>query len=118
MAMVRGIFVLTVLVVAPLGVWGCSQGNTGSQAERIRALEAKCAKLEDDYRAAATVRDQAKKKTANLEEEVAKLRDDFEAQKKQLQTERDTAKQVAKERHELRQVVEARTTERDALQTR
>ena len=107
----RGTFLLTVLVVATLGVWGCGQGGSSSQAERIRALEAKCAKLEDDYRAAATVRDQARKKTAGLEEERAELQKDLEDKGKQLQL-------VTKERDELRQNVEVRTTERDVLQTR
>src|SRR5713101_4755431 len=106
MALVRGIFVLTVLVVATLGVWGCSQGNSGTQAERIRALEARCAKLEDDYRTAATVRDQARKKAATLEEERAQLQKDLEAQTKQLQAEQEAAKLVVKERDELRLVVE------------
>jgi chromosome segregation ATPase len=107
----RGTFLLTVLVVATLGVWGCGQGSSSSQAERIRALEAKCAKLEDDYRGAATVRDQARKKTAGLEDERAQLQNDLEDKGKQLQL-------VTRERDELRQNVEARTTERDVLQTR
>jgi chromosome segregation ATPase len=107
----RGTFLLTVFVVATLGIWGCGQGNSSSQAERIRALEAKCAKLEDDYRTAATVRDQARKKTAGLEDERTQLQKDLEDKDKRLQL-------VTKERDELRQSVEARTTERDVLQTR
>ncbi len=117
--MVRGNSLFIVIVVATLGVWGCGQGGSaGGQAERIRSLEAKCAKLEDDYRAAATVRDQARKKATTLEEERAQLQKDLETKTKQLQTEQGVAKVVATERDELRAVADSRATERDVLQTR
>ena len=62
---------LIVLLVAAIGLWGCSQGpgQSAIQAERIKALEIKCAKLEDDYKAAASARDQARRKITTLEEE-------------------------------------------------
>ncbi len=109
---------MILLVVATLGIWGCAQGNGASQAERIRALEAKCAKLEDDYRSAATVRDQARKKTATLEEERGQLQKELEALHKQSQTEQEAAKLVLKERDELRAIIDSRTSERDVLQVR
>jgi|SRR5258707_1894217 TolA-binding protein len=110
--MVRGNHLVVVIVVATLGLWGCAQGNSAvTQAERIHALEARCSRLEDDYRAAVTVRDQARKKTTTLEEQLAQLQKDFAAQQ-------ETAKQVVKERDELRQAVESRTSERDLLQSR
>jgi septal ring factor EnvC (AmiA/AmiB activator) len=110
--MLRGNHLAVVIVVTTLGLWGCAQGNSAAtQAERIRALEARCSKLEDDYRAAVTVRDQARKKTATLEEQFMQLQKDLAAQQ-------EAAKQVAKERDELRQIVESRTSERDVLQTR
>jgi outer membrane murein-binding lipoprotein Lpp len=83
---------LVVLCVAAFGLWGCAQGSAGGIAERIKALEAKCSKLEDDYQAAATARDAAKKKAAAL------------------QNERDNIRQ------ELDQQLTTRTAERDALQ--
>ena len=107
----RGTALLTVIVVATLGMWGCSQGSSASQAERIRALETKCAKLEDDYRTAASVRDQARKKTIGLEDERTQLQKDLEDKGQLLQ-------RMTKERDELRQSVEARTTERDLSQAR
>jgi chromosome segregation ATPase len=117
--MVRGKYLLIALVLATLVLWGCNQGgNSGGQAERIKSLEARCAKLEDDYRAAATVRDQARKKAQTLEEDLAQLQKDFAAQKKQRETEQEEANVVTKERNELRQIVESRTSERDVLQTR
>ena len=108
---------LLVLLVAAVGVWGCSQANPGqsaAQAEQIKALQTKCNKLEDDYKAAAAARDQARKRVATLEEE----RTQIDEQVAQLQKEVEAGKLVTKERDELRQQVESRTGERDTLQAR
>jgi septal ring factor EnvC (AmiA/AmiB activator) len=106
--MIRAKRALAVLVVASLGLWGCAQGpgNGTVTVERVRALETKSAKLEDDFRAAVTVRDQLKKKLVALEEQ----RQQMEKQVEQLQ-------QAAREREELRQQLTARTGERDNVQT-
>jgi septal ring factor EnvC (AmiA/AmiB activator) len=110
--MLRGNHLAVVIVATSLFVWGCAQGNSAAtQAERIHALEARCSKLEDDYRAAVTVRDQARKKTAALEEQLAQLQKDFAAQQ-------ENVKLVVRERDELRQAIESRTSERDLLQSR
>ncbi|MCI0458689.1 MAG: hypothetical protein L0Z62_17160 [Gemmataceae bacterium] len=96
---------LVLFVVVSLGIWGCAQGNgpaTGSA--RLRDLEARHAKLEEDYRATVAARDQARKKVTALEQERTALVQQVE----RLQ-------QVVKERDELRQQVASRTTERDAL---
>jgi chromosome segregation ATPase len=101
---------LIVAVVAMLGIWGCAQGPGGShvaQAERLRALEGKCGKLEEDYRAVAGARDQFRKRAAALEEERGKL-----------QQELAVLNGVVQERDELRRQVASRTGERDALQAR
>src|SRR5262245_10107625 len=97
-----------VLVVASLGLWGCAQGtgNGVVSVERMRALETKNAKLEDDFRAALTVRDQLKKKLVALEEQ----REHLDKQVEQLQV-------AAKDRDDLRQQLTARTGERDNAQT-
>lgn len=99
---------LAVLAVASFGLWGCAQGpaNGSANAERIRALEAKLAKLEDDFRTTVAARDQLKKKLTTADEERAKLAQQVE----QLQA-------VVKERDEARQQLTARTGERDSLQT-
>ena len=91
--------VLVILLVATLGVWGCAQGpaNHSAQGEKIRNLESKCAKLEEDYRAVAAARDQARKRATTLEAE---------------------RQATACERDELRVQVKARTGERDTLQGR
>jgi chromosome segregation ATPase len=98
-----------VMVVAASGLWGCAQGPAGSaaQSERLRALEAKCAKYEEDYRAVATARDQAKKAVTSLEQEKARIQ-------RQLALKQE----VEKEREDLRKQVEARSAERDVLQAR
>ena len=100
----------TVMLVAALGVWGCARGpasHYAAQAERIRALENKCAKLEDDYRAVAGARDLARKRLSALEEQCDRLQ-------KQVADHRA----VVKERDGFRQQLEARTGERDLLQSR
>lgn len=101
---------LIVTVVAMLGTWGCAQGPANShapQAERLRALEGKCVKLEEDYRAVAGARDQFRKRVAALEEERGKLQQELAAQNA-----------LRRERDELRRQVATRTSERDALQAR
>jgi hypothetical protein len=101
---------LIVVMVAALGLWGCAKGSGGhstAQAERIRALEGKCARFEEDYRAVAAARDQARKRLAGLEEERARMRKELDLQRK-----------VVAERDLLAQQVRVRVSERDALQLR
>jgi uncharacterized coiled-coil DUF342 family protein len=105
--MARANKALVVLVVAVLGLWGCSQQPGPGGLERTKALESKIGKLESDYKAVATARDQARKKLAEAEEGRLKLQQTLEEQQQQL----------AKERDDLKQQVAARTSERDTLQT-
>jgi TolA-binding protein len=107
--MTRGGKALSVMLVALVGLWGCARGPVGlsAQAERIRSLETKCARLEDDYRAVASARDQARKQLAALESEKAKLQK--ELADKQI---------IVKERDSLRQQIASRTSERDNLKLR
>lgn len=99
---------LAILAVACLGIWGCAQGPAGAKgdAERIKALEAKNARLEDDYRAVTASRDQLRKKLASVEQQQAQLR-----------TEIDQLQIAAQERDQLQQQVKLRITERDSVQT-
>jgi chromosome segregation ATPase len=101
--MARANKALVVLLVAVLGLWGCAQRPAPGSLERIKSLEAKIAKLEDDYKAAATARDQARKKLADADEQRTRLQQDLEQQ--------------TKERDDLKQQVTARTAERDTLLT-
>jgi hypothetical protein len=107
--MTRGSKVLSVMLVAILGLWGCARGPVGQSAtaDRIRSLETKCTKLEDDYRSVAGARDQARKQVDALKAEQARL-----------QKELADKQAVLKERDDLRQQVSTRTNERDNLQQR
>ena len=105
---------LGVLVVACLGLWGCAQGpaNGSASSERLRALETKFAKLEDDFRAAVAVRDQLRKKLTAAEEQRAQLSQQLE----QLQAAVKERDELRHERDALQGQLTARTTERDAVQ--
>jgi Tfp pilus assembly protein PilN len=105
--MKRILMVLAVFGVALSGVWGCARGPVpaGTAAvERIKALEEKNARLEEENRAAAASSVQFKRKLTETEEQQTRLQQDVET----LQT-------AAKERDQLKQVVQQRTGERDAL---
>jgi chromosome segregation ATPase len=101
--------VMIIVVVTTVGVWGCSQGESKSTAarhlDRIKALEAKCAALEQECKSATCAREEAEQRVASLEQERSKW-----------MKEAEEMKCVARERDELKQVVAARTTERDAYQ--
>jgi len=104
--MSQGKFVILLLVVGSLGVWGCAQSaGNGANAERIRALETKIARLEDDFKASIAVREQLRKKLTSVEEERA-----------QLSQQVDQLQAVVKERDNLKQQLTLRTSERDAVQ--
>jgi chromosome segregation ATPase len=100
--------VMILLVIGLLGAWGCAQGptNGSASAERLRALEAKISRLEDDFKSAVAVREQMKKKVATLEDEKNVLGQQVE----QLQA-------VVKERDEIKNALASRTSERDLAQT-
>lgn len=95
---------LVVAMVSLLGLWGCAKGpsNGAAAAERVKFLEGKVGKLEGDFRAVASARDQIKSQLTALEE-----------QRNQLQEE---MAKIQKDRDLLRVQVTARTGERDALQ--
>ena len=99
---------LSVLVVACLGLWGCAQGaaNGRASAERLRALETKIAKLEGDFRAVVSEREQLRKRLTAAEQERTELGQQVE----RLQL-------AARERDELRQQLTVRTSERDSVQS-
>jgi septal ring factor EnvC (AmiA/AmiB activator) len=89
---------LAVIVVASLGLWGCARGpgNGAVTVERIRALETKIAKLEDDFHASVVQRDQLKKKLAAAEEERAQFMKDRDELKHQLNGVQDRFDQFRK----------------------
>jgi septal ring factor EnvC (AmiA/AmiB activator) len=95
---------LIILVAGSLGIWGCAQ-NQSANAERIRALENKIARLEEDFKASVAVREQLRKRLTAVEEERTLLAQQVE----QLQI-------VVKERDDLKVQLTQRTNERDTAQ--
>src|SRR5262249_39238053 len=84
--------VIGVGVVLIVGIWGCSESPSRS-AEKIKALEAKVNRLEEDFRSASASRDQFRKKLAEMEQEQAQLkqeRDELQSTLKTRTAERDT----------------------------
>jgi chromosome segregation ATPase len=95
---------LVLLVVVTLGLWGCAQGTGHAPGSaRMRDLESRHAKLEEDYRGAVAARDQARKELEALEQERTALLQQLE--------------QANKDREDLRQQVAARAGERDNFQS-
>jgi TolA-binding protein len=92
-----------VLVIAVFGVWGCSRApsadsGSAATAEKLKAVETKLARLEDDFRATASARDQLSKKLIAAEEARTALQmqmnKELKAKEEQLQgrtAERDQA---------------------------
>jgi septal ring factor EnvC (AmiA/AmiB activator) len=98
----KALFVL--MLAAVVGLWGCTQNRGGNSSARVRDLEARNTKLEEDYRVAVTDAAQVRKKLASAEEQVALAAQ----QAKELQT-------VAAERDQLRKQLTTTTTEKTAL---
>ncbi len=91
---------LAIIAVAMFGLWGCSKGTSDpANAEKVKSLEAKVAKLEDEYRSALSQRDQVRKKLTLAEEDQAKLNREITTLQKSL-AEKD-------------EIIKLRTTERD-----
>ncbi|HEX3150337.1 MAG TPA: hypothetical protein VHR66_19830 [Gemmataceae bacterium] len=90
-----------VLVIAVFGIWGCSRtpspdSGSGATAEKLKAVEAKLARLEDDFRAAASARDQLSKRLIAAEEARTALQ-----------------MEMNKELKAKDELIQARTAERD-----
>ena len=96
-----GVFLVTVF-----GLWGCARGpatNGNTSNDKVRALEAKTAKLEEDLKNALASKDQLRKKLS-----------DSEDAQNQLQHEIERINTMVKERDNM---IKTRTTERDLVQT-
>lgn len=99
------------LVLTVLGLWGCSRAPSdggSAQAEKLKAVETKLARLDDDFRAAASARDQLHKKLQASDE----ARTALTAQVERLTREGKAKDDLLKVRDEQ---VAARTAERDQV---
>jgi hypothetical protein len=93
------------IALATLGFWGCAQNRSGaSTAARLKELESRYAKLEEDYQAVVLGSETIRKRLAAVEAQRAELAHKVE----KLQA-------VVKERDELKEQVAIRTGERDVL---
>jgi chromosome segregation ATPase len=95
-----------VMIVMLCGLWGCSRApsadsGSAATAEKLKAVETKLARLEDDFRAASSARDQLSKKLIAAEEARTAM---------QAQIERMNREAKAKDEQ-----LTARTAERDQL---
>jgi chromosome segregation ATPase len=100
-------FFLLILIVFTIGVWGCARqaGNSPGLA-RLRDLESRNAKLEEDYKTVLAQRDQERSAAAAFSKKCSELTAELE----QLRA-------VAQERDDLQKQIAALTAERNAVQT-
>lgn len=115
--MSRAKLALVMSLLAILGLWGCAKEGPrrDSSTARIKALEANYANLESkntnlekELQKAGEERDQTLRKLATLEKERKALLD---SQKSEVQA-------LRRQRDEMRQELQARTTERDSVQSK
>jgi len=102
---------LALLALASLGLWGCTHQKNGATNTKIRELEARYQKLEEDYHVVVAAADSSRKRISQLERERSDLKQQL-ADLKVVAQERDN---LASERVDLVKQVKARTTERDAV---
>lgn len=114
--------IIVVVAVVNVAVYGCSRpaGDRNGSADRARALESRCVKLENDFRTMTQARDKSRAELAKLEEETARLHK--ELADRITARERDELLAQLKEsnaqREEMRQALVSRTSERDKLKER
>ncbi|MCI0683176.1 MAG: hypothetical protein L0Y71_13830 [Gemmataceae bacterium] len=95
---------LVVMMFCSLGLWGCTHQKNGAYHTKIRELENRYLKLEEDYKVVVQAGDQLRKKVGQLE-----------TQRSELSKQVDELKGIAAERDQLRIQVASRTAERDNL---
>jgi archaellum component FlaC len=101
---------VVVLLLCAMGLWGCNQQKGGGAINsKIRELETRYAKLEEDFRTLQATNEQNRKRMNQAESQ----RDALEAEKTELTKQFEDA---AKERDVLRGQVAQRTQERDSVQ--
>lgn len=123
--MTRSRKVLGFLLVALVGIYGCTKGpvpSSGSSEGRgSAATEARVHKLETDLQTNAVARDVLRQKLTAAEDQQARLQKQLDETKVAAAREKAalTAERTAltAERNALRTDLKTRTTERDTLQT-
>lgn|SRR5262245_3295216 len=95
---------LVVMMFCSLGLWGCTHQKNGAYGAKIRELENRYLKLEEDYKGVVQASDTLRKKVGQLE-----------TQRNELNQQVDELKNIARERDQLRIQLVTRTAERDNL---
>jgi chromosome segregation ATPase len=97
------------LALCATGLWGCGQQKTGVFSAKIRELEIRYSKLEEDFRTLQLASEQTRKRLSAAETQRAALeRDKADLTK--------TVEAFSGERETLRKQMTQRTVERDAAQ--
>jgi chromosome segregation ATPase len=103
---------LLIVLFGTAGLYGCTNQKNGTVNAKIREMENRFAKLEEDYRTVVAAAESTKKKLAQVEAQKAELTKEVE-ELRPVVGERDD---LRKERDELRKQLVTRTGERDAHQ--
>src|SRR5262245_24667418 len=103
-------WIVVVLGLCAMGVWGCGQQKTGAIGAKVRELETRYGKLEEDFRTLQSTNDQNRKRWGLAEAQ----RDALETEKTELTKKYEDA---VKERDAVKAQVSLRTQERDSAQT-
>jgi predicted nucleic acid-binding Zn-ribbon protein len=104
---------LAIILFSTAGMYGCTQQKNSAAGAKLRDVETRFTKLEEDYRAVAAVSEAQRKKLTQAEADKAELAKEVE-ELKAVKEERD---ELRKERDELRKQLVARTGERDNVTT-
>ena len=98
---------LVVMLFSTLGLWGFAQQRNGSYAARLRDLENRYGKLEDDHRLIASLSDRHQRRISQLEKERTELTEQV-----------DDLRKLAEEREALRAQVADASQQRDGMKVR
>jgi chromosome segregation ATPase len=104
---------LLIVFLGTVGLYGCTNQKTGTVNAKIREMENRFAKLEEDYRTVVAAAESTKKKLAQVESQKAELAKEVD-ELRPVVGERDN---LLKEREELRKQLVTRTGERDTFQS-
>src|SRR5262249_37853559 len=100
---------IAVVFMCGMSIWGCNQQKTGAVNSKIRDLEARYTKLEEDYQTLLTNSENERKRLQQLDDQRAGLESDKAELSRQLES-------ANAERESLRSQVNQRVSERDAAQ--
>lgn len=104
------LLILGALLLCAMSLWGCNQQKTGAITNKIREMESRYAKLEEDYHTVQAASEQNRKRLNAVETQRSAL----EKEKADLTQQLDSA---TTERESLRKQLAQRTQERDTAQS-